>query len=361
MSKTRILGALAGVALVFALVMGFVAPPTASANGGGGDSEAVTECAPEFVTEERQVEVGTEYEYQLQQWAFFKWVDNGNPFFSATEPDEPGLFKRYVQTGNERPIFETQLVEVANPEFDPECGQQPQTFTTVVHLLPVTAEEYVALGSPTGPGDNGIWPQTVIGHATTESIDLDAADAFIPETCNTVYQVDVYPTTEAQAAMSDGILESGEDSSFVLAWKIVVNDPCEPEVTPTPEPTETPTVTPEPDPEPEPSTTPAVEPEPTPVYDVTICYDGQEHLVTAAQAVGAFEVGASAGTCAEPPVRSSSTVDIPGNSVPQPAKAGMGVMLGSDGQGALGMVVGVAMTLGTLFGARALAYRKRSW
>src|SRR5690606_31470843 len=139
-----------------------------------------TECAPEFILEEQEVQVGTEYEYLLQQWAIIKWVDNGNPFYSAEEPSHPGLFKRYVMTGNERPIFETQTVEVSNPEFDPLCGQptpEPETYVTVAWLLPIDFTTWDSLGQPTGDGAEGaIWPQTYITHVETDSADVDALD-----------------------------------------------------------------------------------------------------------------------------------------------------------------------------------------
>ena len=116
LSRVGLSGAVGALLLVLAFAL---YTPSATAHG----------CEPEYITEERQVEVGTEYEWQLQQWAIFKWVDNGNPVWSVEEPDTPGhsIFKRYVLTGNERPVYETQQVEVPNPEYDPLCGQETPT------------------------------------------------------------------------------------------------------------------------------------------------------------------------------------------------------------------------------------------
>jgi len=289
-----------------------------------------SECAPEFIIEEREVEVGTEYEWQLQQWAFFKWVNNGQPVWAVEQPDTPGnsQFKRYVATGNERPIIEIQQVEVENPEYDPECGLDPYQNMTVAWRVPLTYTEYAALGFPTGNDANGaIWPQTLHATALTVGVDLDALDEIELPACS-VFQIDTYDRAAGEALAAVGTLNWGDDHGSVISWKFLFNDNCEPEVTPTPEPTvePTPTIVDE-EPEPEPTETP--EPTPTVVLppalsSESVCIGNDLHTFNYEDGVVvSTEVAVNETECSEPTVTVEPPV-IERPAAPIPAVTGHG-------------------------------------
>jgi hypothetical protein len=156
------------------------------------------------------------------------------------------------------------------PETTATSTPETPTHVTVAWELPIGYTAWHELGHPSGDSIH-IWPQTYAAHVETIGPDLSALDGMTLSACR-VYQVDTYPITANLHQQAE--LDWGEDHSHVISWKFLFDENCGPEVTPTPEVTETPTATatptpeccdePDPTPTPTESATPALTPPPTP-------------------------------------------------------------------------------------------------
>lgn len=342
-------------------------------------------CEPETIEVETtvEVEVGTEYQWELVGRL------TGHVYDTAWSEDQPGdntLTKKWVKTDESRPILEEQTVTetVPNPDYDPECGVEPDPeYVTVAWLLPIDFDEWDGLGQPSGgPGDNGIWPQSYVDHANTGTgVDLDALDGMSMSDC-AVYQIDTYP--EAAGLHELGTLDWGDDHEDVISWKFLYNEDCsepEPDPTPTPEPEDEPDrdrpmrldvcidgeVTridadefdgqprpvdgeceqeqeaPEPQPEPV---------EPDPEFLLNICYEGTYYPM--ANVYGVDPDSYTVGECpvAEGEVSEDPPFVAPTTAPPSPASAGHGVMGVSTSGNALSVLLLGLGTLGVIGGAR---------
>ena len=251
-----------------------------------------------------------------------------------------------------------------NPDPEPVADH-----VTVAWLVPLTFEEWDALGRPTG-GDQDliIWPQTKIAHVETVGVDLNALDGLSLPACS-VAQIDTYP-------LSAGLHERGgldwtEDHGIVISWKFLWDANCAPpEPEPTPEPSPEPTPSPTPpayDPEPEVTPTPAPEPEPTPVLPPAMAYepfcvgDDLHVFVYTDGVLTDVEVYPAEAECIveahpapEPPIDDTSTVDVP-----IPAKAGMGGLTDDEGGFNASALILSLLAVGMITGARRVTGRSR--
>jgi len=182
------------------------------------------ECAPEYIYENQEVEVGTEYFHK-----HFLYVINHNTKWW----DEVKGFP-WVYTGDTRPVYETQQVKVLNPDFDPLCGQETPTVEPTPEITPEPTVEPTPEVTPT--------PEVPEPTETTTPEPVPYEEPVVTPTATPEPTVVLVPAVSTESYCVDGDMHTFTYEDGVVVSTEVEEDACAVEVTPTPTVTVTETV-----------------------------------------------------------------------------------------------------------------------
>lgn len=177
------------------------------------------ECAPEYIYENQEVEVGTEYLHK-----HFLYVINHNTKWW----DEVKGFP-WVYTGDTRPVYETQQVKVLNPDFDPLCGQETPTVEPTPEITPEPTVEATPEVTPTPEVTQTPEPTET---ATPEPVPYE--EPVVTPTATPEPTVVLVPAVSTESYCVDGDMHTFTYEDGVAVSSEVEENACAVEVTPTP-------------------------------------------------------------------------------------------------------------------------------